>query len=116
MTFKEFLHLKKSLKNSEGISYLDFINTLKPNYFNVWRDVCFGYLAWILSMYLSLYALRAGIPAGIVIFIGAFFVGYWFHYISTFYHAAAHCNLHPSRKWNDRLANLLFSVWIGMDI
>ena len=110
MTFKEFKHIKKSLKNREGVRYLDFINILTPDYFRVWRDICFGYLAWGVSLYLSLKTLRTGIPTGVIVLIGALFVGYWFHFILTFYHAAAHQNLHPSRKWNDRLSNLLIDL------
>lgn len=115
--FKEFSQIKKHLKNSDGISYLEFLNSLKSNYIMVWKDICLGYLALILCMALSLYALRAQLlPAGMIIFIGSFFVGYCFHYIFLFLHEAAHLNIHPSRKWNDRFTNLFITSWVGLDI
>jgi fatty acid desaturase len=117
ISYKEFLQTKKHLENSAGISYLVFLKSLKPSYLKVWKDICFGYISIVLCMTLSLYALREQyLPIGVTIFLGSFFVGYFSHYTLSFLHEAAHFNIHPSRKWNDRLTNLFITSWVALDI
>ena len=108
---------KTTLTNSKGVSFRKFRSTLTPRYGVVWRNIALGYLA------------LGSIGAGLIltqilqpnlvfpaIAIAAPLFGYAMQYLMLFFHEAAHYNIAPNRRWNDRLANALICCWIGMEI
>lgn len=111
-----FSEFKKTLTNNDGISYLNFIITLRPNYWIVWRDILMGYLGMFFSLYLSYKLHCYGIAPILTIIFGAIFIGYFFAYVQLFMHEAAHFNISPNHKVNDLLANIFICSWIGMPI
>jgi len=52
----------------------------------------------------------------LIFIICAFSLGFWFHAFHLFLHEAAHYNLHPNKKINDAIANILFIPTIGLRI
>ena len=48
--------------------------------------------------------------------LGALMIGYWLAFIQLFIHEAAHFNILPDRKWNDRWANAFIAWHLGADI
>lgn len=112
----DFLKVKSTLVDKNNQLYSNFINSLHPNYFIVWRDIFFGYFFLILSLFLSNILHGFGLPYYITFIIGSISVGYWFAYINLFMHEAAHFNIVKNRKINDILANVFICVWVGMNI
>lgn len=102
----------KEIVSHDGVRWLDYRKTLKPNYTIVWRDLglCYALViiglagAWIADHVLDLWAsLALAVPAAV-------WIGYWLHALCLFGHEAAHSNLVPSRKLNDALGDWL--VWV----
>lgn len=75
------------VKNSKGVSYLEFRKTLKPRYGRVWRDLAMGYAALIAICFAIGFVPFA---PWIAIGLGAASLGYVLAYIQLFLHEAAH--------------------------
>ena len=88
----------------------------KTNYLIVFRDLlagfCLLFLPFAASRSLASFSLYLNIV--FVMFFSIWF-GTWIHYLSTFFHEAAHDNLAP-KVWNDFLANYLIGPFVGLDI
>lgn len=113
-----FESIKKStIVNSKGEKYNEFKATLKPVYSIVWFHISLGYIAliatllgvWYLQQYYATYFYLT-IP------LAAVLIGYIIAYIHLFIHEAAHYNIAPDRKQNDKLANIFIGLIVGMDI
>ena len=105
--------------DNNGNNYSDFRKTLKPNFGLVWRDISLGYILMIATLTTFFFLERAyGITwftlVGVVIF--AFITAFWLAFIQLFVHEAAHYNIHPNKKTNDRLANIFLCLILGVNI
>lgn len=108
---------KASLVDVAGRTYAGFRSSLQPVWPVVARDFVFGYLMLAASAMLVVAATNVYPSLGSLwAVIGALLIGFWLAYIQLFLHEAAHFNLCPDRRWNDRLANLLVGVWVATDI
>jgi fatty acid desaturase len=108
---------KSGLVDAAGLTYAGFRSSLRPAWPIVARDFVFGYV--MLAASAALVVVAAGSFASLRVLwvaIGALLIGFWMAYIQLFLHEAAHFNLWPERRWNDRLANLLIGVWVATDI
>lgn len=106
-----------ALKNEQGVSYLEFRRSLRPNRLRVGLDLALGAVALAATVWLAIEALDAFLRAWpVFIFLAAVSLGYWMAYLQLFIHEAAHSNLVADRVWNDRLANLLIGVWVGVRV
>ncbi len=100
-----------SIISSDGVRWLDYRKTLEPRYGIVWRDIgiCYLFMALgagtplLLSWWSASAAYLSALPAGI-------WIGAWAHALFLFGHEAAHGNLAPGRRRNDRLGD--WFVWI----
>ncbi|MFF0199816.1 fatty acid desaturase family protein [Streptomyces sp. NPDC005017] len=100
-----------SIVTYDGVRWVDFRKELKPRYGVVWRDIglCYAFLA------LGVLAVAAT-PRGpawttaALVAAAACWTGYWLHSLFLFGHEAAHTNLAPRRRTNDRLGD--WFVWL----
>jgi fatty acid desaturase len=102
------------LKSKQGVTWLQFRETLTPKYHIVWRDVAICYFLIILGIALSIYietkfSLYITIPVTI---ISGLWIGYWFHSLSLFLHEAVHYLIHKDKKMNDLLTDLIICPFI----
>lgn len=103
------------LVDPKGLSYPEFRANLRPKFSIVWFDVALGYIALAACGFAAALCTRVLHP-WIVVCVAAIGFGYFQAYIQLFFHEAAHFNIAPSRKWNDRLANLFIGSMVGQDI
>jgi fatty acid desaturase len=107
---------KIDLVNTQGQTYKEFKNTLKPRWIKLWLELLAGYGVLIATLLciIQLEAITALLP--FTILISAFILGFALAYIQLFFHEAAHSNIAHNRKWNDFLANVLIGIFVGQDI
>jgi fatty acid desaturase len=111
----DFAALRRRLEAETGGQYRRFIAELTPRYGQVWRDIGAGYAA--LAVVLAVAALPLPAPlSAILVLSAAVLVGYGVAFLQLFIHEAAHANLAPDRRLNDRLANLFIAWHLGADI
>ena len=108
---------RNAITNSAGVRYSDFKTRLKPRYSKVWTDITFGYIFLIVLLAGAAYA-QLNYPNlfYLTIPVVAILVGYAIAYIHLFIHEAAHYNIAPDRKQNDKLANIFLGLMVGMNI
>jgi fatty acid desaturase len=110
------LSLKATLVDDEGISYRAFRRTLTPRWGLIALHIVCGYvglIALLAAVVLWAEVAPQGIALTILAGIG---VGFTLEYLSNFFHEAAHYNLMPRRRWNDRAANILIAWMFGTSI
>ncbi len=107
------------IQDDRGITYQEFRATLTPRFSSVYMQMFLAHgvlvaVAWIL------WELDALLPLGVALAVmaplGALVFGYVIAFLHLFMHEASHHNLAPSRVWNDRLANVLIGMLIGVEI
>ena len=110
------ISLKAKLVDEQGVAYRDFRRQLTPRYSRVWRDIGLGYAA-MFAVPVGLLVWDPGSPLSYVAAAaGALLVGYVMAFVNNFFHEAAHHNLHPERRTNDRLTNAVMGWMFGSDI
>ncbi|OYY91930.1 MAG: hypothetical protein B7Y45_00050 [Sphingomonas sp. 28-66-16] len=98
-----------------GDRYRAFRKTLVPDYRRVHVDIALGYAA--LAGCLVLIGQAPGIPGGLVAAtLGAAAIGFLVAYLQLFIHEAAHFNLAPDKRVNDRIADWLICWQVGTNI
>lgn len=108
---------RSALVDGEGRSYAQFRGGLKPRWPVVARDFLIAYGMLAASGALVVIAVREAPELRLLwIASGALLIGFWMAYLQLFLHEAAHFNLWPGRRGNDRLANWLVGAWVGTDI
>lgn len=108
---------KPTLKNEQGVPYLEFRRLLRPNRLRVGLDLAWGPAALVVTAWLAIEAIDAFSRAWLIFMaLAAVSFGYWMAYLQLFIHEAAHFNLVANRSWNDRLANLLIGIWVGVRV
>jgi fatty acid desaturase len=104
-----FPHLP-SVVSEDGVRWVDYRRTLTPRYGVVWRDITVTYVFLLVGLATATAAERFGWPPWVVVAVTAVWSGYWLHSLFLFGHEAAHRNLAPTRRANDRLGDWL--VWL----
>lgn len=101
----------------DGLPYLEFRKTLIPRYKKVWQDIGKAYFVILFFMLLSI-NLESILLRKFWILVPLFslIVGFFLANLKLFIHEAAHENIHPDKKWNDRLANLFLCSWFGTSL
>lgn len=105
------------LLGSNSEENINYIHTLTPIYWKVWKDIFLGYFLLIVTLLIinnfsNQYEI---ISSMMVIILGSVFVGFWIHFLSLFMHEAGHRNL-ANNKWNDLLANFCLCWIFGVNI
>lgn len=102
-------------KNSESIKAK--LKALHPNYFRVWMDLSLGYFVVISLFIFSFHNFKELNFLNILATtLTALILSFFIHYISLFFHEAAHFNLTKSKKLNDMFANILMGIPFAQDI
>lgn len=110
-----FHQYRKSLIDKDGKQYQEFVRTLNPKYWIVWRDIGVGYFALFLTI-VALCFTGSNVALGLIIaLLGAVSIGYWVTYLTLFVHEAAHHNIAES-AFNDKLASIFLCWLAGIDI
>lgn len=107
-----FPHLP-SIVSGDGVRWVDHRRTLTPRYGVVWRDIAATYVFLLVGVLVATAAERSGWPPGALVALAAgaaLWTGYWLHALFLFGHEAAHRNLAPTSRTNDRLGDWL--VWL----
>jgi fatty acid desaturase len=108
---------KSGLRDGQGRRYADFRRSLRASRSRIACDILLGWAALAVTGGAAMWMLErfpAGWPAAVPLAAGAF--GYWMAYLQLFIHEAAHFNIVSNRLWNDRLANLLLGLWVGVRV
>ncbi|KAF1684807.1 fatty acid desaturase [Pseudoxanthomonas broegbernensis] len=111
-----FGRIRREIRNGENIALDDFIKTLAPRYWVVYRDIGAGYVLILATVILAAIAEQGGMPIAAVALISGLTIGYWIAYLQLFIHEGAHWNLAEDRARSDLLANLLIAWWAGQEI
>lgn len=110
------LSLKWELVDEDGVPYREFRKRLEPRWGVVCVHLGLAYVALALIVG-SLAVWSPDGPTGIAAAaVGALALGYVIQFINNFLHEAGHYNLLPSRKWNDRVTNLLMGWLFGTSV
>lgn len=110
------ISLKGRLVDERGVGYREFRKTLRPRYGRVWLDLALGYAA-LLAIIATVIVWDPGLPLAVLaVALGALAGGWVLAYLNNFFHEAAHHNLHPQRRRNDLLTNLLMGWLFGSSI
>lgn len=108
----------RGLKAANGQTWESFRRTLHPRWGAVWLDLAARY-ALMAAGFAAACAIAAtfGNAVGLALApLTGGWMGFWFASIVLFMHEAAHYNLHPDKKTNDRLAQWLVCILIGDEI
>jgi fatty acid desaturase len=107
---------KENLVDSQGRTYKEFKNTLKPRWIALWSQLLLGHFVLIITAFGIIKVDGIIFILPLTIAIGAFIFGFTHAYIQLFFHEAAHGNIAKNRKLNDFLANVLLGIFVGQDI
>jgi len=111
-----FSALRRELWTASEPSYRDFVQSLRPDFARVRRDVLFGYLMLLGTIVLTAALPYAGVPRIVAAAIGAVSIGYWIAYLQLFIHEGAHYNLAADRQASDRFCDRYISWMIGTTV
>ena len=103
--------------NSEGLSYTEFRQTLKPDYFKTWMHIISGLLCLAALLFIFI-IIESNIPGWYLLTIPVFSIltGFTIAFINLFIHEAGQYYLHSDKKTNDLLANVFLCSWTGLDV
>jgi fatty acid desaturase len=114
---RSFQRLRPLIVNSQGVQYVDFLQTLTPRYSRLFRDIAVGYAALIATCFIVIALPAHGIlPAWLAAGAGALSIGFWIAYLQLFIHEGAHFNFSTDRGRSDRICNLLIAWMIGTSV
>lgn len=111
-----FAAVRSRLVNRDGLRLVDRVRDLTPVYSRVFRDIAVGYAALICIVGLVCFGESLGVSPFLLAPAGAVLIAYCSLYLASFIHEAAHWNLAPTRRTNDRLCNWLLSWFIGLEV
>lgn len=108
---------KQQLKDSTGVLYVDYRNSLKQSYAGAWITVLLYYVALTIAVCGLMWFQQSNTDLlWLGILIVSFIVGYCVAALNLFMHEASHYHLAEDRVRNDLLANLFLGLMIGMDV
>lgn len=103
--------------NDNGVSYAEFRKKLVVKFRITWFHILSGFFVIALIFFLSDYVIQKFITwRWLLIPLSALSLGFWIAYLNLFIHEAGHFYIHPHKKTNDILANIILCSWVGMDI
>lgn len=110
--------LLSGLVTDQGLAWNEFRRRLKPNYRTVWRQITLYFAGILIPYALHCWATdRLGNGVGLALLpVAALLIGFSAQALLCFVHEAAHFNIHPDKRLNDKFANLLLCPFIGGDI
>ncbi len=114
-----FRRWRNDLTDASGRCYQDVRNALRPRYAWVWTQIALAYLlaaCIVVAMVVLQPALTAWWQYLLAVWLAAVGIGYLVAYFALWFHEATHYLLHPSRVWNDRLANWLLGILLIHDV
>ncbi len=100
--------------SSRGISYSQFRKSLSPRYFRAWQDIILAFL--LIALPFLFYTILPTIWRWLLAPICMIYFGYLIAFLHLFIHEAAHFNLHPDKKTNDRLATVILCAFFGITL
>lgn len=107
---------RSTLVDDQGRSYKEYRAGLAPRYGVVWLHISLGY-AVLVAVLAGIAILDPGFPeSALVVAAGALLIGYTLAFLNNFFHEAAHFNLLPSRRANDRATNAALGWLYGSTI
>jgi fatty acid desaturase len=103
--------------NDKGLSYTEYRKTLKPDYTITWLHIGGGLMA-IFGLCFAGWHVQHRYTNWFWLTIPVFSVllGFCIAFVSLYIHEAGHFYLHPDKKTNDLLANIVLCSWLGLDI
>ena len=113
---RSFHRVRSRLVNRAGLSYVEFVRNLQPNYARVKFDVALGYAMLVVSVVPCVVLSHLAFSPFVVAPLGAVLIGYWMAYLQLFLHEGAHYNLAPSRAGSDLLCDMLIGWIIGTSV
>ena len=110
------IELRSTLVDDQGRPYKEFRTGLTPRYGLVWLHIALGY-AVLVGALAGIALMDPGFPADLLVAaLGALVIGYTLAYLNNFFHEAAHYNLLPDRRANDRATNAALGWLYGSTI
>lgn len=103
--------LKASLVDDNGLRYREFRRALTPRWGRVWLHITCGYMALAGVLAFLVVTAEWSVLGILLALLGGIVIGYTAEYLSNFFHEAAHHNIAPGHRLNDRLTNLIFA-WL----
>lgn len=98
---------KDSVHSNTGVSYTQFRAQLAPNYRRVAIEIALGWAGLILvGAVLTFLSPKNPLSIALETLVGGAAIGLIISYIHLFYHEATHYLLSPSRRRNDKIANI----------
>jgi fatty acid desaturase len=111
-----FSRLRGRLANPRGGRYVDFVQSLSPDFGKVRRDIALGYAMLAASVLVALALPWLGAPGLVAALVGGTLIGYWIAYLQLFIHEGAHFNLAADPAASDRLCDRCISWLVGTTI
>lgn len=103
--------------NTQGTPYRTFRRGLVPRFSRVWLPIACAYLLLAVTMWLltavTAWPVWSQLCAAAV---GALVTGYAIAFIALYIHEAAHYNVAPGRRHNDRVANLCIGILLATEV
>jgi fatty acid desaturase/SAM-dependent methyltransferase len=103
---------------SQGETWAQYRGRLTPYHGIVWRDIGLIYLMMVMGLlghaWMAPFLGTTG--AWMLVPVTGMWLGFWAAALSNFLHEAAHFNIHPDKRANDRLANWTIGGWVAQDV
>lgn len=106
---------RSELVDASGRTFRSQRRLWTPRFGIVWLHILAGHVA-LVALGVFCWLQFGGAMAVVQVVVGAVGFGYVHAYLQLFLHEAAHYNLAPDRRINDRLANLVIGAWVGVGI
>jgi fatty acid desaturase len=113
---KDFAAIRTLLNGQDGGNYRQFLQSLRPDFRAVYRDIAIGYGFLALSLVLCALAPRWGLPIPVAVAGGALLVGFWVAHLQLFLHEGSHYNLARTKAASDRVCDCLISWMVGTSV
>lgn len=100
--------------STSGESYEQFRKSLTPRYSQAWRHILLATILLLIPFITYLF-----LPTTwrwLLLPVCVCYIGYLIAFLHLFIHEAAHFNLHPDKKTNDRLATYILCVFFGITL
>ncbi|MGZ5221276.1 MAG: fatty acid desaturase family protein [Chitinophagaceae bacterium] len=97
-----------------GESYIQFRKSLTPRYAQAWFQIFLT--VTLLTIPFIAYLFLPTTWRWILLPVCVFYIGYLIAFLHLFIHEAAHFNLHPDKKTNDRLAGYILCLFFGITL
>lgn len=104
----------ENLIDNNGVTYSEFRKTLRINYSTILIDIFLSISMIFFSIFLFYVSKNYFYISLILLLPVTLFISFWKQSYKMHFHEAAHFNLSNNKKFNDFLANTLFTPFTGM--